>query len=76
MRTSDRLIKLETQLEDVSEKLDRLLGAMEGSSGMVVRLDRMEQAHARVKVYTHVVASVALTTWVTKVLPAIFTILR
>jgi len=46
---NERLARLEAQLAGADKKLDRLIALMEGTEGMVVRLDRVQEAHFRVK---------------------------
>lgn len=76
MTQAERLARLEAQLENVNEKLDKLLGAVDGAMGMCVRIDRLEQTSIRSRRYSFVVASAALTALTTNVLPKLMHLIR
>lgn len=69
MSANERLARLETQLDAMDKKLDRVLLDLEGPTGMVVRLDRLEQAHQRVKQWTKAAVAAAFAALASKVIP-------
>lgn len=76
MTQAERLARVETQLEGCLFRLDRLLNAVEGSNGMVVRLDRVEQTQTRSRKYGFVVASTAIAALTSSVLPKLLVLFR
>lgn len=76
MTQAERLARVEAQLEGMNEKLDRLIGAVDGAMGMCVRLDRLEQAHKRIHRLSFVVASTALAALTTSALPRILALIH
>jgi len=73
---AERLARVEAQLEGCLHRLDRVLSAVEGTSGIVVRLDRVEQGAARSRKYGFVVASTAIAALTTSMIPKLLSILR
>lgn len=69
---SERVARLEVMVERHIKQVDKLLNALDGPSGILVRLDRVEQTIKGMKVYSHAVAVAVIAAFTGKYLPMIF----
>lgn len=71
MTGMERLARVEACLETGNQRLDRILAILEGAEGVVVRLDRVEQSHKRLRHYSHALTGAVIAALSTKLLPAL-----
>jgi len=69
MAIAERLSRIEALLEVNNDTTSRVMKTLEGPTGVVVRLDRVEQSHACLRKWTGLVGVTAVAALVQKTLP-------
>ena len=69
MKLSDRLSRMEALLEMQMKATEKLVDALDGKDGLVVRLDRVEESSKCLRRWTGVVGATALAALVQRGLP-------